>query len=263
MWSQPSHQAVGLSAAPADYLAAVKNPYARDACNSLAIERFRVTNKFIERAASIGWNPAQSQADERSRDALAARGCRRARIEVEAFIARALTGANPGIAASRDHRNEYFELLAPSVTAGIRQARDMAGYRAHLDDLQNAAHVPPLVEVARDMMPAMWELLESEPKACEIRGHFVFVFTHPCPDGNGRMGKFLMYAIMASGGYRWTVIELERRSDRVAALGEASSREHIVLFAECGAASMRREAELHRAKPRLGKASARRRRPNR
>lgn len=258
--------APGLPAAPAAlaaYTAAVKDSYARDAYNSLSIEGYRVTNELIERVAKGGWNPEKNEADEQSRDAMAARGYFLARIEVEASIARILAGSNAGIVASRDHRTWYRELFAPSVTAGLLKAQDLAGYRGHQVYIRNAAHVPPPVEAVRDMMPAMFELLESEPQACvrAVLGHFVFVFTHPYPDGNGRMGRFLMNAMMASGGYPWTVIELERRSEYMAALDEASSRENIVPFAEFVASSMRREADLIKAKQRPGKGSAARGRP--
>jgi fido (protein-threonine AMPylation protein) len=242
--------APGLPAAPAAYLTAVKDSYARDAYNSLSIEGYRVTNELIERVAKGGWNPEQIEADEQSRDAMAARGYYQARLEVEASIGRILAGSNAGVVASRDHRTWYRELFGPSVTAGILKAQDLAGYRGHQVYIRNAAHVPPPVEAVRDMMPAMFDLLESEPKACvrAVLGHFVFVFTHPYSDGNGRMGRFLMNAMMASGGYPWTVIELERRSEYMAALDEASSRENIVPFAEFVASSMRREADLIKAR---------------
>lgn len=236
----------GLPAAPAAYLAAVKDSYARDAYNSLSIEGYRVTNELIERVAQGGWNPQAIEADEQSRDAMAARGYYQARIEVEASIGRILAGSNAGIVASRDHRTWYRELFAPSVSAGLLKAQDLAGYRGHQVFIRNAAHVPPPVEAVRDMMPALFELIESEPLACvrAVLGHFVFVFTHPYPDGNGRMGRFLMNAMMASGGYPWTVIELARRSDYMGALDQASTRENIVPFAAFVAASMRREADL-------------------
>jgi fido (protein-threonine AMPylation protein) len=252
----------GVPTATAAYIAAVKDAYARDAYNSLSIEGYRVTNELIERVAKGGWNPDENEADERSRDAMAARGYYQARIEVEASIGRILAGSNAGKVASRDHRTWYRELFAPSVAAGLLRAQDLAGYRGHQVFIRNAAHVPPPAEAVRDMMPAMFELLESEPQACvrAVLGHFVFVFTHPYPDGNGRIGRFLMNAMMASGGYPWTVIELERRSEYMAALDDASSRENIVPFAEFVAASMRREAEISKAKPRPARASVDRRR---
>jgi fido (protein-threonine AMPylation protein) len=255
--------APGLPDAPAAYMAAVKDSYARDAYNSLSIEGYRVTNELIERVAKGGWNPEKNEADEQSRDAMAARGYYLARIEVEASIGRILSGSNAGIVASRDHRTWYRELFAPSVAAGLLKAQDLAGYRGHQVYIRNAAHVPPPVEAVRDMMPALFDLLESEPQACvrAVLGHFVFVFTHPYPDGNGRVGRFLMNAMMASGGYPWTVIELARRSEYMAALDEASSRENIVPFAEFVASSMRREAELIKVKPRPAKPPVGRRRP--
>ncbi len=43
-------------------------------------------------------------------------------------------------------------------------------------------------------------------------------------DGNGRMGRFLMNAMLASGGYPWTVVPFDKRYEYMAALEEASSR---------------------------------------
>jgi hypothetical protein len=57
-----------------------------------------------------------------------------------------------------------------------------------------------------------------------VIGHFVFVYIHPYIDGNGRMGRFLMNVMLASGGYPWTVIPLERRDDYMAALGSGQRR---------------------------------------
>jgi fido (protein-threonine AMPylation protein) len=257
--------APGIPAAPADYMAAVKDSYVRDAYNSLSIEGYRVTNELIERVASGGWNPAKNEADEQSRDAMAARGYYLARIAVEASIGRILSGTNFGSVAAQDHRTWYRELFAPSVAAGLLRAQDLAGYRGHQVYIRNAAHVPPPVEAVRDMMPALFELMESEPEACvrAVLGHFVFVFTHPYPDGNGRMGRFLMNVMMASGGYPWTVIELARRSEYMAALDAASSRGNILPFANFVASSMRQEAQLTKAKSRASKQPAGRRRTKR
>jgi len=69
-----------------------------------------------------------------------------------------------------------------------------------------------------------------------------------------------MNAMMASSGYPWTVIELARRGEFMAALDDASSRENIAPFAEFGASSLRREAELTKMTPRPAKPPAGRRR---
>jgi Fic family protein len=59
----------------------------------------------------------------------------------------------------------------------------------------------------------------------------MFVYIHPYMDGNGRMGRFLMNLMLASGGYAWTIVPLERRADYMAALERASVDSDIRLFA--------------------------------
>ena len=45
------------------------------------------------------------------------------------------------------------------------------------------------------------------------------------------MGRFLMNLMLASGGYPWTVVPVERRRDYMAALEQASVHENITPFA--------------------------------
>lgn len=83
-------------------------------------------------------------------------------------------------------------------------------------------------------MPAFFRLLdeEKEPAVRAVLGHFFFVYIHPYIDGNGRMGRFLMNVMLASGGYPWTVIPLDTRSEYMAALEEASVQKNIELFSK-------------------------------
>ena len=71
---------------------------------------------------------------------------------------------------------------------------------------------------------------EKHPAVRAVLGHFVFVFIHPYADGNGRIGRFLMNAMLASGGYPWTVIRVARRASYMAALDEASTKGNITDF---------------------------------
>jgi len=64
-----------------------------------------------------------------------------------------------------------------------------------------------------------------------VLGHFVFVYIHPYMDGNGRMRRFLMNVMLASGGYPWTVVPLEGRDDYMRALESASVKQNIEPFA--------------------------------
>ena len=81
-------------------------------------------------------------------------------------------------------------------------------------------------------MPVLFDLLreEDDPAVRVVLGHFVFVYIHPYMDGNGRMGRFLMNAMLAGGGYPWTVIPVERRNDYMQALEQASVQQNIEPF---------------------------------
>lgn len=123
-------------------------------------------------------------------------------------------------------------MFSPSVTAGILKPSDLAGYRNHQVYIGNSKHMPLSVEAMRDTMPILFELLEQEPEASVrvVLGHFIFVFIHPYMDGNGRMGRFLMNAMLASGGYPWTVIPVESRKIYMETLEKASVENNIEPF---------------------------------
>jgi Fic family protein len=59
----------------------------------------------------------------------------------------------------------------------------------------------------------------------------MFGYIHPYPDGNGRMARFLMNAMLASGGFAWTVIRVEDRTPYLKALERASVGGDIKPFA--------------------------------
>lgn len=50
-------------------------------------------------------------------------------------------------------------------------------------------------------------------------------------DGNGRMARFLMNAMLASGGYPWTVVRVDDRARYLSALDAASIDLNIEPFA--------------------------------
>jgi len=49
-------------------------------------------------------------------------------------------------------------------------------------------------------------------------------------DGNGRIARFLMNTMLAAGGYPWTIIPTEKRSEYMNALEKASVDQDILLF---------------------------------
>ena len=197
----------------------------------MSIEGYRVTPELIERVKAGEWDPDHDDRD--NRDALAARGYWQAFQLVKETVAKAIGGDEPGTLVRAAHRDWYRELFQPCAAAGLIPVSALAGYRDDAVYLRGSRHVPPRREAVRDAMPALFGLLEKEPEPSvrAVLGHWLFGYIHPYPDGNGRMARFLMNAMLASGGYPWTVIRVEDRDVYMAALESASVDTDIKPFA--------------------------------
>ncbi len=223
-----------LSSDVEGYLRHVDDIYLSDAYHSLSIEGYRVSEELIDRVRSGEWNPEDNRNDKEYADAMAARGYWQAFKAVKDSVVKILNGYSAGKVVEDDHTLWYRELFAPSVSGGITTASDLAGYRNQPVHIRRSMHVPPRYEAVRDLMPAFFTLLqeEEEPAVRAVLGHFFFVYIHPYIDGNGRMGRFLMNVMLASGGYPWTVIPLDTRSEYMTALEDASVRGNIEPFTQ-------------------------------
>ncbi len=224
--------APGINGDIQSYLQKVDDLYLTDAYHSLSIERYKVTPGLIERVSSGEWNAKSNEEDKKQRDAMAARGYYQAFNQVKESIEQILLGANPGIQVEKDHSRWFRELFDPSVAAGLLRPTDLAGYRNHQVYIGNSKHIPVNVDAMRDAMPVLFELLSEETEASvrAVLGHFLLVYIHPYMDGNGRMGRFLMNVMLASGGYPWTVIPVEQRTNYMNALEQASVLQDITAF---------------------------------
>jgi hypothetical protein len=216
------------------YMKQVDEVYVTDAYHSLSIEGYRVSPALIKRVRSGAWNPDLRESDREQRNALAARGYWQAYQAVQESVRKVLRNENPGAVADDDHGTWYREMFAPSVTAGLLRPADLAGYRNDQVYIRRSMHVPPNREAVRDAMPAFFDLLreETEPSVRIVLGHFLFVYIHPYMDGNGRIGRFLMNVMLAAGGFPWTVVPVQERDAYMAALEDASARQHIVPFTD-------------------------------
>ena len=225
--------APGLPRDIASYLKQVEDAYLADAYHSLSIEGYQVSPQLIEQVRSGNWNPDLHEDDRNQHNALAARGYWQAYNAVRQSIEKILAGENPGGVIDNDHRTWYREMFTPSVTAGILRPGDLAGYRNGPVYIRRSMHVPPSCESVRDAMPAYFDLLREETEASVrvVLGHFIFVYIHPYIDGNGRMGRFLMNAMLASGGYPWMIVPVEKRTEYMTALEDASTGQNIKPFA--------------------------------
>lgn len=226
--------APGISDDQDAYLKHIDDLFINDAYHSLSIERYRVNSELIERVSSGAWDKDSNPEDKKQKDAMAARGYWQAFIKVKDTISSILDGSNPGEQADKDHSGWYRELFDPSVTAGILKASDLAGYRNSQVFISSSKHTPLQVDAMRDAMPVLFELLAEETEASvrAVLGHFLFVFIHPYMDGNGRIGRFLMNTMLASGGYPWTIIPVQQREAYMASLEKASTEQEIGPFAK-------------------------------
>ena len=230
---------------PRAYLPSVDGIYLEDAYHSLSIEGYRVTPRLIERARSGDWDPDDNETDRRSQHALAARGYWQAFQLVRETVGEVIGDADPGVLVRNAHRDWYRALFQPCVAAGLIPASALAGYRNEAVFLRGSRHVPPRSEAVRDAMPALFDLLEKETVASvrAVLGHWLFGYVHPYPDGNGRMARFLMNVMLASGGYPWTVIRVQDRDAYLAALERASVDQDIEPFAGFVAEQVARSQE--------------------
>lgn len=240
MWAEMQERVIAAfppaPGAPRDIGALLKDVEARyvtDAYHSLSIEGYRVTATLIEKIRDGSWNPDGDDKDRATRDAMAARGYFETHNLVKEDLVRVIKGENAGTVFRQALPRWYQALFGPSVQAGILKASDLAGYRNDQVFIRGALHVPLSKEAVRDCMPVLLELLEAEtePQVRAVLGHFLFVYIHPYMDGNGRLARFLMNLMLATAGYVWTVIPVERRNDYMSALEQASSFANIAPLA--------------------------------
>ena len=241
MWKQMKEQIKGLGLEPAravlsmeDILDSMEENYIKDSYHSLSIEGYRVTEGLIERVRSGKWNPEDSQADADRRNALAARGYYQAFLKVKDSVRKVLQGAEAGKAVAEDFEDWHFEMFQPCITAGIIKASDLVGYRENQVYIRGSKHTPLSPDAVREAMPVWMELMEQEEDALvrAILGHFFFVYIHPYMDGNGRTARFIMNAMLVTGGYPWRIITVEERTSYMEALEKASIEGDITSFAK-------------------------------
>jgi hypothetical protein len=223
------------------YLKKIEEAYTNDAYHSLSIEGYQVSHELIEKVRRGRWNPETMESDRTQRNALAARGYWQAFKSVEKSIELVLRDCNPGKVVEENHSDWYRAMFQPSVAAGLLKPTDLAGYRNNPVFIRQSKHVPSRAQIVSELMEEFFQLLENEENAAVrvVLGHFFFVYIHPYPDGNGRVGRFLMNVMLAAGNYPWTIIPVDKRNEYMDALEQASVNQDIVPFCNVIASCIR------------------------
>ena len=217
-------------------IASVSEAYTHDAYHSLSIEGYKVSREMIDKIAKGLWNPDTDDNDKNHIAAMAAKGYFDAFRSVKSSIKRCFEGEKVADVVNSDVPIWRTLLFSQSITAGILSASDLIGYRQHPVYIKNSQHCPPHKDAIMDCMDAFSDCLRAEknPAVQAVLGHLVFTYIHPYPDGNGRLGRFIMNTCLTTSGYPWTVIrsESDRREKYMASLESASIHQKITPFAE-------------------------------
>ena len=232
------------------YLRQVDAIRVADAYHSLSIERYRVTPELIQKIADGAWTPDTEPTDKQHIEALAAKGYLDAFALIREDASKVFQERQPGTLAAKvfaDRHQAWFQkLFGTSVDAGILELRELMGYRRHMVFLRGSQHSPPHFDYVRDGMEALKDCFAAEPDAFvrAVLGHWLFGFIHPYMDGNGRMARFLMNLMLASGRYPWTIIRVDDRVEYMACLEQASVEGKIKPFADFLSALVRQTTEV-------------------
>ncbi len=222
----------GVTQSIEKYLHHLEEMYVQDAYNSLSIEGYQVDEELINRVQNLKWNPDLYPEDAQTKNALAARGYYEAFLEVKKTLKILSQGENAGDVIKGHLRKWIQALFVPSVRSGLIPAFDLVGYRKSAVYIRGSRHIPFPKEALIEAMDTFFECLKQEKSAAvrAILGHYIFVFIHPYMDGNGRIGRFLMNTMFASGGYPWTIIRVKNSSQYINALEIAGTSGDIEPF---------------------------------
>jgi hypothetical protein len=238
LWKRYSTQIVNLKPREIDVktlLAELEEKYTEDAYHSLSIEGYRVTTELIEKIKNGEWNPTHNEEDAETRDALVAKGYFEAFEELKVTILASIKSEEKIENIMPKLQSKlYRKIFLPSVQANILKPSDLIGYRNTAIYLRGSEHVPPPKEAVLDAMESYFEMLKNDDNILSkaVLGHFIFGFIHPYVDGNGRISRFIMNAILVSYGLPWIIIKKEERSRYMSALEQASNHDDILPFME-------------------------------
>lgn len=236
LWKKLKDDLAGIEVPPnlideklEDILERVDSIYVHDAYNSLSIEGYAVTEDLIQKIADGTFDSEVSEKDKKQEAAMAAKGYYLAFQEVKKFIQNNFGKKIEDIDFGNEIQNWYRKLFTPKVQSGLAKASLLTGYRNKSVFIRGSRHTPVNYSFVADVMEKYTQILSEEdnPWVKAVLGHFILVYIHPFPDGNGRTSRFLMNSILVLSGYNWTVIRQAEKKHYFKALECASVENKI------------------------------------
>jgi len=212
-----------------------------DVYHSTSIEGYRI--RFEDVSVLLGGSPEGAMGEEEIRNRMAIVGYSHA---FDNLLAR--LEEREGDLPITNHLilDIYADLFQPSVEAGLVEPSDLRGWRSAPVFIRGSRYVPPAAERVGELMSSLMEFLPGISSAIvsAILAHLAFVTIHPFPDGNGRVGRFLMNAILVGHGWPWLTIKEGEREMYFESLKEAQLQDNARPF---GRFIAERESELVRS----------------
>ena len=222
-----------------------------DVYHSTSIEGYRI--RFEDVSLLLGGSPQGALGEEEIRNRMAVVGYSHAFDDILARLEE-----NDGALPITGHllQDIYANLFQPSVEAGLVEPAALRGWRTVPVFIRGSRYVPPAADRVGELMSALIEFLPTIPSAIvsSILAHLMLVTIHPFPDGNGRVARFLMNAILIGNGWPWLTVREGERGIYFESLKEAQLEDNARPFARFIA---QRESELVRGIDQGGSSGAR------
>ena len=200
-----------------------------DVYHSTSLEGYRL--RYEDVSVLLGGVPAVGSSEEEIRNRMAVLG-----------YAHAFDNLLERLERARGHvpitdtlvLDLYVDLFQPSVEAGIVEPELLRGWRTSPVFIRNTHYVPPAANHLGELIAGFLGRLDKNGQAIAkaVLAHLMLVTIHPFPDGNGRVARLLMNAVLLGGGLPWVTIEEGDRREYFDVLKTAQLNENAGPFAE-------------------------------
>ncbi len=209
-------------------LAFAREAKREDTYHSTTIEGYQITRAEVD--AVVSGRAHDGRTPDEIERLMALRGYSRAFDYILAQVRTVHTAQTSDRPSTRLQVTEglmldtFLELWSPSIDAGVMESSDMRSWRLRAVQINGSNYAPPSNAKLGSLMRLVIECTNAITSGALARAtflHWAFVHAHPFMDGNGRVARLLMNAVLCDAGLPWTTIRAEERGLYFAALERA------------------------------------------